>query len=141
MLFARFSSLSAGPAYRQRRGVDRRASSMTAEAAAESARIRQRRSWDRKVRSNQAGSNRRAARWRIAFAAVGGCAFVAMAAFGLANGESAGPKNFSGAGPMQTGVTTSESTAAASTAAATLATSQASPTVKATPAWGQPAEP
>jgi hypothetical protein len=64
-----------------------------------------------------------------------------MAAFGLADGESAGAKNFIGAGSMQTGVTTSESTAAASTAAATLATSQASPTVKATPAWGQPAEP
>jgi hypothetical protein len=80
-------------------------------------------------------------RLRVAFAAVGGCALLAMAVFGLANGESVGPKDFSSAGSMQTGVTTSETIAAASTAAATLATSQASPSVKATPAWGQPAEP
>ncbi|MDT5176037.1 MAG: hypothetical protein QOJ95_235 [Mycobacterium sp.] len=93
------------------------------------------------MRSNQSGSNRCSARLRVVCAAVGGSAFTAMAAFGLANGETVGPHDFRSAGTMQTGVTTSESAATASTAAATMATSVASPSVKATPEWGQPSEP
>jgi hypothetical protein len=90
---------------------------------------------------NNAESNRNAARFRAAFAAVGGCALAAMVAFALANAQSDGSANFRSAGPMQTGVTTSETAVTASAAAATLATSEASPSVKAKPEWGQPSEP
>jgi hypothetical protein len=90
---------------------------------------------------NNAESNRNAARFRAAFAAVGGCALMAMVAFALAHPQPGGRTNLQSVGPMQTGVTTSETAATASTAAATLATSEATPSVKATPEWGQPSEP
>lgn len=87
------------------------------------------------------------ARWpstriRYAAAGVGGLAVVAMGALALqANGADVGNSNPRSAGSMQTGVTMSETAATASVAATSLATSVASPTVKAIPQWGQPAEP
>lgn len=71
-------------------------------------------------------------------AVVGVSALMTMAAVTLQSGahipDTAG---LVGSGPMQTGVTSTESTAAA----ASPATPAASPTLRATPEWGQPSEP
>jgi hypothetical protein len=78
-------------------------------------------------------------RWAAGF---GGLAVVAMAALGLqTNGTDVGNVHVRSAGAMQTGVTTSQAVETASVAPSLLATSVASPTLKATPEWGQPAEP
>jgi hypothetical protein len=89
------------------------------------------------MRSHRTGSNKSATPTRIVGAAVGSGAIVAMAAFALhTNAMGAGNPAISGAGSMQTGVTTSSTVAASN-----LATSMAVPSIKATPHWGQPPEP
>lgn len=89
------------------------------------------------MRSHHTGSNKFATSTRIAGAAAGSGAIVAMAALALhTNAMTAGPSAISDASSMQTGVTTSKTVAASS-----LATSMAVPSIKATAHWGQPAEP
>ena len=76
-------------------------------------------------------------------AAGAGCAaIVAMAALALQMGGSeVGVANLRSSGSMTTGLTTTVSIATVPAAATRLDTSEASPSVKATPAWGQPTEP
>ena len=94
------------------------------------------------MRSKQFRWSRTGPPARIMGVGIGGCAILAMATLALqTESASAGGTNLQSAGSMTTGATSTVSIATASTAAANLATPAASPTVKATPEWGQPSEP
>jgi hypothetical protein len=84
----------------------------------------------------------RSARTKRVTAAVGGGAILLMVVMALhAYGATVGTADLPSAGPMTTGVTSTETVPAESVAPPTVAISEASPTVKATPEWGQPHEP
>jgi hypothetical protein len=135
-----FSGLSGRSVYRRPRGIgrhERHAAELLNPLGFSTHDVR-----TKEMRSNREESNRPAVRIRVAASLVGGCAVVAMAAIALqTNGETTDTTNLRSAGSMQTGVTSTESVAAPSAFATKLATSMASPTLKATPAWGQPSEP
>lgn len=96
------------------------------------------------MRINASTQQRPAPPIRLGAAVVGGCAVAAMAALAI---QGYGPGGNStnlrmNAGSMTTGQTSTETPAVpAAGAVGSVATSLASPTVKATPEWGQPAEP